>query len=269
MKRGTVRDDGRVFLKYASSCKNGQQWVTPEEYARRIARQKEAATEWRKENREKARGYYRRWLSENRAKAREACRKWASKNAGKRKADFQAWAKSNSDKIKATYKRNRASILSNIKQRRKSDAVYAMKVLIRCRMTHSTSRKKLRAPSIDESMLGCSWDFFISWIESQFTAGMSWGKRGAWHLDHIVPLDLATTAEEIVVLNHYSNLRPLWSTANLSKGKRIPDKIPDTVHTTVKNLLARKSKPQKPCEVLPRFESLEHLYTAECQIGEP
>lgn len=22
-------------------------------------------------------------------------------------------------------------------------------------------------------------------------------------------------------------------------------------------------------EVLPRFESLEHLYTAECQIGEP
>lgn len=26
---------------------------------------------------------------------------------------------------------------------------------------------------------------------------------------------------------------------------------------------------QKPCEVLPRFESLEHLYTAECRIGEP
>lgn len=26
---------------------------------------------------------------------------------------------------------------------------------------------------------------------------------------------------------------------------------------------------QKPCEELPRFESLEHLYTAECQIGEP
>jgi hypothetical protein len=26
---------------------------------------------------------------------------------------------------------------------------------------------------------------------------------------------------------------------------------------------------EKPCEQLPRFESLEHLYTAECQIGEP
>lgn len=25
----------------------------------------------------------------------------------------------------------------------------------------------------------------------------------------------------------------------------------------------------KPCETLPRFESLEHLYTAECRIGEP
>lgn len=25
----------------------------------------------------------------------------------------------------------------------------------------------------------------------------------------------------------------------------------------------------KPCEVLPQFQSLEHLYTAECRIGEP
>lgn len=25
----------------------------------------------------------------------------------------------------------------------------------------------------------------------------------------------------------------------------------------------------KPCETLPKFESLEHLYTAECRIGEP
>lgn len=26
---------------------------------------------------------------------------------------------------------------------------------------------------------------------------------------------------------------------------------------------------ERPCEALPRFESLEHLYTAECRIGEP
>lgn len=26
---------------------------------------------------------------------------------------------------------------------------------------------------------------------------------------------------------------------------------------------------EKPCEMLPRFESLEYLYTAECRIGEP
>jgi hypothetical protein len=26
---------------------------------------------------------------------------------------------------------------------------------------------------------------------------------------------------------------------------------------------------ERPCETLPRFESLEHLYTAECRIGEP
>lgn len=242
MKRGTIREDGMVFLKYANSCKNGQQWVTQEEYSKRIARQKDKAAEWRKRNREKARGYYRGWLVNNRPKAREACKRWASKNAEKRKRDFRLWAKNNRDKIKASYKRNRDSILNNIKKRRKSDVVYAVKALIRSRMSHSTRRKKLRAPSISESMLGCSWEFFVSWVESQFTAGMSWDKRDAWHLDHIIPLNLATTVEEIVTLNHYSNLRPLWSTDNLSKGRKIPDEIPDSIHPSVKLLLDKKKQ---------------------------
>jgi hypothetical protein len=246
MKRGTTREDGMVFLKYASSCKNGQQWVTPEEYAKRTARQKEKAAEWRKQNREKTRRYYRQWLVQNRPKSREACKNWASRNVEKRKRDLRLWAKNNRDKIRATYVRNRDSTLSKIKQRRKSDVVYAMKALIRTRMAHSTRRKKLRAPSIDETMLGCSWGFFVNWVESQFVAGMSWDKRSAWHLDHIVPLNLATTIEEIMVLNHYSNLRPLWSTDNLSKGRKVPDKIPDSIHSSVRLLLDRKKICHEP-----------------------
>jgi hypothetical protein len=34
--------------------------------------------------------------------------------------------------------------------------------------------------------------------------------RYGWHIDHIVPIAFGTT-EEIYLLNHYTNLRPLWA----------------------------------------------------------
>jgi hypothetical protein len=35
--------------------------------------------------------------------------------------------------------------------------------------------------------------------------------RYGWHIDHIVPIAFGTTEEEIYLLNHYTNLRPLWA----------------------------------------------------------
>jgi hypothetical protein len=48
----------------------------------------------------------------------------------------------------------------------------------------------------------------------------NYGKYG-WHIDHIVPLSSAKTEEEIYKLCHYTNLQPLWSTDNLSKGCKL------------------------------------------------
>jgi hypothetical protein len=44
---------------------------------------------------------------------------------------------------------------------------------------------------------------------------------GEWHLDHIIPLATATTREDVVRLNHYTNFQPLWAKDNLSKGAKI------------------------------------------------
>jgi hypothetical protein len=43
--------------------------------------------------------------------------------------------------------------------------------------------------SLTEALLGCSFSFFKSYIEKQFTKGMTWRNYAThWHLDHIVPL---------------------------------------------------------------------------------
>jgi hypothetical protein len=70
-------------------------------------------------------------------------------------------------------------------------------------------------------ILGCTWLEFKRHMERQFTAGMTWANRGQWHIDHIVPMSTAETAADVIRLNHFTNLRPLWARDNLLKGSRV------------------------------------------------
>lgn len=47
---------------------------------------------------------------------------------------------------------------------------------------------------------------------------MTWENHGEWHLDHIKPLAMASTEQEIMEFCHYSNYQPLWAFDNQSKG---------------------------------------------------
>lgn len=74
-----------------------------------------------------------------------------------------------------------------------------------------------------QEMVGCSPQSLREHIESKFAGGMSWDNYGVngWHLDHIIPLASAKNKEEIIKLNHYTNLQPLWAIENLKKGSQI------------------------------------------------
>ena len=68
---------------------------------------------------------------------------------------------------------------------------------------------------------GCSKKVFVARFERYFAKnpGMTWQNHGAWHMDHIKPLrefKLDTEADRKAA-NHYTNLRPVWGTANLKK----------------------------------------------------
>ena len=51
---------------------------------------------------------------------------------------------------------------------------------------------------------------------------MNWGNKGlyngklnyGWDIDHRIPLSLAKTEEDVIRLNHYTNLQPLCSKIN-------------------------------------------------------
>lgn len=80
-----------------------------------------------------------------------------------------------------------------------------------------------------EEILGCTFEYFKLYLESKFEDWMTWENRGkyngelnyGWDIDHIIPLDSAETEEDILKLNHYTNLQPLcgYTNRNIKKDK--------------------------------------------------
>ena len=107
------------------------------------------------------------------------------------------------------------------KKLRVEDPMFKMKHNIRHLMYNSFKRYKNNGwvkSDKTESMLGCSMDEFIEHLKTQFKPGMTIDNHGEWEIDHIIPLSSASTKDELVKLNHYTNLQPLWLTENRSKG---------------------------------------------------
>lgn len=74
------------------------------------------------------------------------------------------------------------------------------------------------------NLLGCTIDFFMTYLESMFDTRMNWDNYGqfGWHVDHIKPccaFDLRIEEQQKLCF-HYTNLRPLWWKDNLSKSKK-------------------------------------------------
>ena len=81
------------------------------------------------------------------------------------------------------------------------------------------NKKSIRTKNI----LGLDSHDFKTYIEHKFSEGMNWENYGLWHLDHIKPLSLAKNLEEVIELNHYTNLQPLWAEDNLKKNNKYND----------------------------------------------
>lgn len=99
-------------------------------------------------------------------------------------------------------------------------------------------RKRLRHAAIDKQyslrtteLIGCTPQFLRDHLEAQFTPGMSWdtyGTRG-WHIDHKIPCASFNLLdqEQAKKCFHFTNLRPLWASENISKGDKI---LPEFAH---------------------------------------
>lgn len=97
----------------------------------------------------------------------------------------------------------------------------ALSSRVRCLIYTKLRRGGYTKRSRTYEILGCDFETLAAHLAAKFQPGMSWENRGEWHIDHIVPLATAQTEEDVIRLNHYTNLQPLWAADNLAKGARL------------------------------------------------
>lgn len=114
------------------------------------------------------------------------------------------------------YRENNKSIRNEKERiRKQNDPLYKLSCCLRTLVIQSIKRKGYKKNTKTESILGCDWFTFKQYIENQFDDNMSWSNQGTyWDIDHIIPTSSAITEEDIIRLNHYTNLRPLESHYN-------------------------------------------------------
>lgn len=112
-----------------------------------------------------------------------------------------------------------------IKKRYENDPLFKLTCVIKGLVYKSLKSKGYTKESKTYQILGCTFEEFKLYIESLFEPWMNWENQGnpkdrilefnkTWDIDHIIPLSSVITEEEIIKLNHYTNLQPLCSKYN-------------------------------------------------------
>jgi hypothetical protein len=161
-----------------------------------------------------------KWSIDNKEKRKEIAKRYDSKNVEIRKKKSAEYRKRPEVKDRMN-DWARANSVRYLRERRQSDPLFAFKIKTRNLIRKAFDRNGFTKRSKSNDILGCSWSEFISHMEKQFKEGMTWQNRGEWHIDHIIPLATATCEDDIIRLNHFTNLRPLWAEENLRKSDKL------------------------------------------------
>lgn len=118
---------------------------------------------------------------------------------------------------------NRKKINIYVKTRRKNDLLFKLSSQLRTRLYRALSAKSWKQNTHFSEYIGCTLEQLKQYIQSQFTGGMTWDNYSikGWTIDHIIPLSLAKTEEQMIQLCHYSNLQPMWHSDNRQKSNKM------------------------------------------------
>ena len=212
--------DGKI-----NSCKSCRSKYHIKWYKKNREERLKYAKEYQRKNKEKISAYQKEYQIKNREKISAYQKEYHKKHWR------EYYEKNREERLiyrREYYKKNKAKILAYDKEYRKiraeEDYLFKLRTRLRKMTVKAFKKRGWSKNTKTQDILSCSWETAKNHIESQFANGMTWDNNtiDGWHIDHIIPLASAKTEEELIKLNHYKNLQPLWAEDNLSKGDSMP-----------------------------------------------
>jgi hypothetical protein len=204
------------FSKNNKCCKFCVKEYNKEYYKKNQEYFKEKRKEWNENNREYKNDFAKKKYHENKEYFSEKAKEYRNENRKRLNDSKKEWERNRSIEEKRRYRNEYSS------RKRKEDSFYNLKCLIRSYISSVLKQKGFKKSSKTEYILGCSFKEFKVYLESKFESWMTWENKGlyngefnyGWDIDHIIPISSAKTEEDILRLNHFTNLQPLCSKIN-------------------------------------------------------
>lgn len=217
---------------YRNSCKECQKVYSKEFYEKNNDKIKEYSTNYYNQHSDdyefklKRSEYIKNWSHLNDQYLKEYNKSYYLENRETLVSYSKNYRKLNNDVIKNYRIENKERIRKNtneyIKNRISTDEIFKISFNIRNLIRISIKKMGFGKDSKSIEILGCQIDEFKKYIENKFEPWMNWENYGkfnghsnyGWDIDHIVPISSAKTIEEVINLNHYTNMQPLCSYVN-------------------------------------------------------
>lgn len=192
-------------------------------------KRKEKIKVYREKNKDKIKESQKQYTLNNKDKKKEYDKIYREQNKEDKKKRDKEYYNKNKEKLKKHVKsyreKNKEIINKRTLDKKKNDSLFKLTCNTRSLIKQSFKRKGCEKLTKTEIILGCTFKQFKSYIESKFESWMNWENYGnwngipselntAWDIDHIIPLSTAKTEEDVIRLNHHSNLQPLCSYIN-------------------------------------------------------
>lgn len=183
--------------------------------------------EYRQDNREKINAHRKEYRQNNKEKVSAQKKKYQLNNKKKITTYRKEYYQNNRERIKEYSRNNKERINVHRKEYYQNDPKYKINHIM-----SAAIRDALRSGKAGKSwlsMVGYTSSKLMKHLETLFQPGMSWKNHGKgpgkWEIDHIIPKSVFNFTkpedEDFKKCWALSNLQPMWSPENLSKGAKL------------------------------------------------
>lgn len=182
-------------------------------------------------DREKRLEYQKNYKNEDEERFKEQQKRSRAKNKQRVYEEYKRYQERNAEKLseyrRNYFEKNKERILERnrnyIKARRKNDELFSFKNKARNLIKNSFTRKGFAKNHRTTEILGCGFEEFQKHLYNTFfqNYGYEFNGEDLVHIDHIKPLKMAKTEEDVIKLCHYTNLQLLKASDNLKKSAKM------------------------------------------------